>query len=1199
MLPINSSTGGRGHCLACGPSYILNTMRLVNQQSALSASDLANHLSCPHLTSLELAVATDRLTKMKDEDRSLVAMRERGERHEAGYAGHLREMGRDILEITEHGVSHRGSEKTIEAMRSGADVITQAHLILDRWRGRADFLLKVGRPSDLGDWSYEVHDAKLARETKGGTVLQLSLYSEIVGGIQGVIPERMHVIRPGTDYQPETYRVADYESYYRYAKEKLETAAADPEAGIVTYPEPCAHCDICDWRVRCAGQRREDDHLSLVAGISRLQRTELAGNGIETVEALGAMPLLVPFKPGRGSVEGLERVREQARVQVKGREDGRPYHEVLAVEADRGFCRLPEPTVGDVFFDLEGDPFVGDGGREYLFGWALYSPENRLLDSTRSDDASGEKPSNDVAYRTLWAWTAEEEKAAFEGFIDEMMARWERCSDFHIYHYAPYEPAALKRLMGRYATREEEVDRLLRAGKFVDLYAVTRQSVRASVEKYSIKDLEPFFVFERETDLYEANDQRHALELELEMDNVEGISEEMRETVMSYNRDDCVSTWRLRDWLEGLLSGESSKGASIPRPEAQAGEASEDVTEEEARVAALAERLTEDVPVDVLDRAPEQHARWVLAQVLSFHRREDKAVWWEYFRLRDLTAEEMLDERHAIAGLDLVDDKGRIQKSALHKYGFPPQETSVREGDEIKSSLIEQGKYGEVATIDTAQGTIGIKKTKKTEGIHTKTVFVHEYFNKAVLKASLLRLGEWVADNGVDADGYRRAAKDLLLRNKPRLTLGEGGVRLEGRGGSGSDETRSLVKDGENTLEAADRLVLALDGSLLPVQGPPGSGKTYTGAHMAVTLAREGKRIGVTANSHKVIRNMLDTILKVAVEEGECVHCIQKIGTRDPVVLKDPPLVETKGNDAVLTGLQSGAFRVGAGTAWLWARDEYEEAVDVLLIDEAGQMSLADVIAVSASAKSLVLLGDPQQLEQPLQGSHPDGTGVSALEHLLGDRKTIPPDRGLFLGETWRLHPDITTFTSRLFYDDRLRSRAALDRQELLGNDMLEGAGLRFLPVDHAGCVNTSTEEIDAIVGLVDRLRAMRWRDAECVEHDVGWEEILIVAPYNAQVAALVERMPEARVGTVDRFQGQEAPVVIYSMTTSHPDDAPRGMTFLYNLSRLNVATSRARCAVFLVANPGLLDVDCRTPEQMRLANAFCAYLERAEEVGV
>lgn len=311
------------------------------------------------------------------------------------------------------------------------------------------------------------------------------------------------------------------------------------------------------------------------------------------------------------------------------------------------------------------------------------------------------------------------------------------------------------------------------------------------------------------------------------------------------------------------------------------------------------------------------------------------------------------------------------------------------------------------------------------------------------------------------------------------------------------------------------------------------------------------------------------------------------------------PIREIGANDEALHALQTGEVNVLGATSWVWCREDFRDSVHVLFVDEAGQMSLANVLACAPAGRSLVLLGDPQQLEQPQKGSHPEGSDISALAHLLGGRRTISEEQGLFLAETWRLHPTICRFTSELFYEGRLVSLSGLERQTIQAPAPFAGAGLWFVPVAHRGNQSHSVEEIERVAAIVELLTKPRttWIDREGQQHALTRDEILVVAPYNDQVNRLLERLPGVKVGTVDKFQGQQAVIVIFSMTTSTTEDAPRGMEFLYNLNRFNVATSRARCACIVVGSPSLFSPECHTPRQMELANVLCRYAEMSQMV--
>jgi uncharacterized protein len=424
----------------------------------------------------------------------------------------------------------------------------------------------------------------------------------------------------------------------------------------------------------------------------------------------------------------------------------------------------------------------------------------------------------------------------------------------------------------------------------------------------------------------------------------------------------------------------------------------------------------------------------------------------------------------------------------------------------------------------------------------------------------------------------------MLLRERSSLPL---------------DGVGTLIGEDEQLTEAAKALVRSLprQASVLPIQGPPGSGKTFTGARMIVELVGQGRRVGITAVSHKVIGNLLDEVCRTAAKNGIPLKAVQKASEGNQC---QHPAVIAADNQGVRDALATGSAQVAAGSAWLWAREEMADSVDVLFVDEAGQMALANVLAVSQAATSIVLLGDPQQLDQPQRGIQPPGAEVSALAHLLNGRATIAADQGVFLTETRRLHPDVCAFTSELFYEGRLTSRPENSKQRLSAGDPLGGTGLRFAPVEHSGNQNESPEEVERVAALVDGLlrTGATWTDKKGETHALTLEDILVVAPYNAQVSALLDRLPAgSRVGTVDKFQGQQAALVFYSMATSTPEDAPRGMEFLYSLNRLNVAISRAQCVAVIVASPALFQVQCRTPRQIELANAFCRYLEMARPV--
>jgi uncharacterized protein len=1136
-----------------------------------SASDLTSHLACSFRTRLERAALAGQVERPRRREDALDVLVQRGLEHEARYLAELRGQGIVVTEVTfdrEGGAAavEAAARATEEAMRRGDPAIYQATFLDGGWRAHVDFLVRVDVPSALGAWSYEPHDTKLARSAKASALVQLCVYAERVAAVQQRMPDRVHVVLGGSPARRESFNLAQLAAYVRRARGDLLAGEEGPTPTFppaVGYPEPVEHCDVCDWWSSCDARRRADDHLSLVAGISTRQRRSLDERGVRTVAALGGLALPVVPPLARTSAVAVERIREQARIQVAGRTADRTISELIPqVEADRGLAALPEPSPGDLFFDIEGDPFALDTGLEYLFG---------LVEPAVVEDGRPQ-------YHELWAFDRDGERQAFERVMDLVAARRATHPGMHVYHYAAYEPAALKRLAGRHGTREKEMDDFLRAGVFVDLYRVVRQGVRASVESYSIKKLEPLYDFRRAADLREAGACLRQFEAWLELDADARTDRSVLETIAAYNRDDCLSAWRLRDWLEdrrpelaALVNGD------VPRPQPPGSDRSEEAEARDARVEALEQALLAGLPDDLEGRSADQQGRWLLAQLLDWHRREAKSEWWEYYRQTDLTNEELVEDPATIGGLEYVGVAGAVARSTIHRFRFPPQEHGFTLGTTARDAATEES-LGKPVAVDNIGCTIDFKRGKDRPPPTAKGLVPFSIIPTKAQRESLLRIGDWVAANGMEATGPYQAARDLLARRAPRC----------GNGGG------PLVGPGEDVVQACVRLALAQQEGVLPVQGPPGAGKTFAGARMIVALVKAGRRVGITANSHKVITNLLEGALDAAAEEGVALAVVQKADEDD--ACRRPGVRIASTNEGAIETFADGG-NVLAGTAWLWARPELAGAVDTLFVDEAGQLALANAVAISPAAKSLVLLGDPQQLDQPTKGIHPPGAEASALGHLLAGAPTIAADRGVFLDRTWRLHPTLCAVTSELFYEGRLESRDGLEQQAVDAPAPLDGAGFRMLLVPHAGNQNVSSEEVAAVRALYGRLLAegTGWIDSQRRRAPLTAKDVLIVAPYNAHVAALAAALPPgARVGTVDKFQGQEAPVVIYSLATSTPEDAPRGMEFLYSLNRLNVATSRARCLAIVVCSPALLGVACKTPRQVMMANALCRVAEVA-----
>jgi uncharacterized protein len=1128
-------------------------MQFLEGRLIVSPSDLTGFLECEHLTQQELAAARGEIARPERDDPMLDMLSRRGLEHESRYLDGFRGRGLKIVEFPfpEGTIANlkKAHAETVAAMQTGANIIYQGTFFDGRWRCHPDFLIRVDRPSKLGDYSYEVADAKLARKAKAAAVLQCCVYSEQLASIQGADPEHLTLILGNN--AKEELRFKDYGAYYRNVKRRFEETVLAPV--VQTYPDPVDHCRICRWIDVCELRRRQDDHLCLVAGMRRDQTRRLQLAGISTMAALATSPA----DPVQGiNKDALARLRQQAKLQVDRQDAGELTFEVLAPLGEHlGFQALPEPRPADLFFDMEGDPFVGDDGLQYLFGIT-------------------EMVEGRPKHHAFWAHDTEAEKRAFEQVMDFLIDRLNRHPDLHVYHYAAYEPNALKELSGIYATREQEVDRLLRGRVLVDLYRVVRQSVQVGIESYSLKELESLYRGKRTTEIVDAASSIVAYE-----DWLDSRDQGKLDEILAYNADDCLSTAQLRDWLEARRLEAIAKYDEIPRPGPDNAEPSENLRDIDQRTAVVLEKLLAGVPEDEEKRSPEQQARYLLGHSLNWHRREAKSEWWEYYRKGTLTDEQLMADPESIGGLEFRGEVRQEKQSNIFRYYFDPtQEFKVGIGDKPHDPRrMEQA--GTVIDIDGIAGWIELSRSIHVEVPHPTSLIPASPIPTNDQRDALLGLGQYVVDHGFGGAGRFRAARDLLCLEPPRI--------------QGVIEGAPLVQAGERARDVAVLLAPRLDGTYLAIQGPPGSGKTTIGAEIIQELVKGGNRIGITANSHRVIGNLLDKLMDEASLRGQSIRAMQKADERDRCASKE---VQCTGSaSTVEMALNDGDVDIVAGTSWLFARPTFPAKLDYLVVDEAGQMALANVLAMAGVTRNFIFLGDPNQLSQPSHGIHPPGVNLSVLDHVIEDEPTMPVDYGLFLETSYRLHPAVCAFISEAFYDGKLEPDQSTKRQELATSNGSGGVGLRYIPVEHAGNRTLSPEEANRVNDTFRALLGLPWTDRQGKTRPVAIEDILVVAPYNAQVRRLIETLPNnARVGTVDKFQGQEAPVVIYSMATSSVDDAPRGMDFLFSLNRLNVAASRAQGLVILVSSPELLKARCRTPEQMRLGSALCRLVESA-----
>lgn len=1095
-----------------------------------------------------------------DADPFLERLSRLGDEHERRHLADLREaFPGGVVDIGTPNLRDRAdllraAAETVEALRARTPVVFQAVFFDESdpahpYVGLADFLV-------LGEAGYRVVDTKLARRAKVTALLQLAAYHEQLVRL-GVPADPLVELRLG-DGTADLHDVADIAPVHRRRRDRLHTVLDGHRADgqPVTWGDEryvaCGRCDVCQAEVDAA------DDVARVAGIRWSQRAALREAGITTVAALAALD--VPPAGLDLAAATFERLVAQARLltladaQRAAEPDDGPHAPPPFEVADlRPVAQLPPPDPEDLFFDFEGDPMWRTEGPEttwgldYLFGWV---------------DATG-------AFSSLWADDLAEEKAAFEAFVDFLVARREQHPGLHVYHYAAYERTHLTSLAQRHGTREHVVDQLLREGVLVDLYPVVRRTVLVGSTSYSLKKLEPLYDETARSGVTSAADSVMAYVAYCDARDAGDANEagRVRAEIEAYNADDCRSTLHLRDWLIGLGAPAGVRPGDEVRPELD-----DTNPYQESELAVRLDALAAQAADRGDDAAADAYA--LVAAAVDYHARENKAFWWEHFARLNQPADEWQDTRGVFTIDHVVVEAGwhrqgrqrnlrrhlrlhgrwapgsglpgvRSALFLLYDVDRPPYAVDGRRPEDRVARKVT------VLDLDEESGALLVEETTQEQ---TWSALPTHLTPDAPPRADNVKAAIDAWAQRVTVSWPDDAASLLVRRLPPRRT----------------PEQRA---DPDDAVRAVVGSLLADDRSYLAVQGPPGTGKTYVASHAVAELVRDrGWKVGVVAQSHKVVENLLTAVVRAGLPP-ELVAKAPRSGVADPPDEGFTWLRGTNPQPGFAAGHAATGYVLG-GTAWDFTnRNRVAEGqLDLLVIEEAGQFSLAPTIAVATSADRLLLLGDPQQLPQVSQGIHPAPVDGSALAHLAAGADVLPEAFGYFLAETRRMDAALTDRVSDLAYRGELAAHPSTGGRSLAGVE----PGVHPVPVEHVDDDVCSVEEAAAVVALVQRHLGLAWTDGDGAR-PLAQRDVLVVTPYNAQVELVRAALDRAgfhgvQVGTVDKFQGREAVVVVVSMAASSPGEVPRGMGFLLSRNRLNVSVSRAKWAAYVVHSPALVD---------------------------
>ena len=1098
---------------------------------------IKNYLNCEYIIFNEINEKKLNLKK-KEKTISSELRFKKGNIHEDNYLQLLKSKYKKVIDIKNLKISREEKfDKTISCMKEGYEIIRGGYLKKDKWIGEFDFLeINKKLPSKFGNYSYEVLDTKNTSKAKTDHIIQIGMYTFLLESIQGVLPKIFTIVLK--DMKKEVVQLNQVYEFFKINKEKYEHFVLN-EINKST-PQKCDFCLVCPWLDTCEKIWKDKDDLNQIGGMNKNYSKKLREQKIKTASILSRQDEEKKLEGLRSEIS--RKLIIQAKLQKEYEKTGKPVFRIYEDNLNKikGFNLLPRESKCDLFFDIESVPdYVVPGKLEYLFGF--YYIEN-----------------DKEKFKPIWAHTKKEEKNNVLKFFDFTKKHFEKYPDAKIYHYASYEITALERLTSFHQVNMVEYDHYIILGKFVDLFRVTKQALLVSENSYSIKNLEKFYNFKRSGDL-----QKGDISQDYYTEWMENKDQKLLDEIEEYNKQDCESTYQLRNWLL-KVKPENTRWFLSSKEEME-------LRDNEIKMLEYQKKISNT-------QIENKSIKEIITSIIGYYNRENKPEWREYFDRKHLTDDELIDDPTCIGNMHIFGSQVQEKRSLIYTYKYEDQEFKIKAGKEatLANNLDPEIKdrAGSIISIDHDKKIVTIKRGTSQGRLQDNiSIGPPPPFKTDKLEASTYKF----IDSVIEKKNKYNALISILLKQNPKI--------------KGIKEGDKIIKTHDFTSEIP-KIISNLDNSYIYIQGPPGTGKTTQASNAIVELLKSNKKIGITANSHKVIHNLLDKIENIS--SGVPFRGLKMGRSTDEDTIYNSQHIKTSSNEKdFIDGLNSNNTLIYAGTKYHFSSSYYDSKLDYLFIDEAGQVSLADIIAIGSVAKNIVLIGDQLQLGQPIKGSHPGESGKSILDFLLEGKDTIPAHRGIFLNKTYRLNSKINEFISNNFYEDKLVTDVITDKRKISFDKkhIIKKEGVHHISMDHKDNIQKSIEEGQVIKKILNEMIGLKYFDG-AKDRKLTLEDFLIISPYNAQVNYLMSVLKNAKVGTIDKFQGQEAAVTIISMTSSDSDILPRNKEFFFNRNRLNVAISRAQCVSIILFNPELLKTSPRSVEQIKLLNNFYKLLK-------